>query len=290
MNSLLFWNCRGAKKVEAALYLKEVVKDYKVFFVGLLETKICSLDNNQILKILGSNWNFFMVPAGGLSGGLFILWRKDFAVFSVLEASSQLVVGKLEVIGKGSWIVASVYGSTDSQERKLLWDSLEKHCSVDLPLVIGGDFNCILSQDEKRGGRKFNMSQGSKDFQQFFINNDLHEVKALGQRFTWCNNKSGSARIFEKLDRCLINSLAMNALQVALVKHLSRIASNHCSILFEMFKSVEISKRDLRYEEVWASYHGATALVRKIWNKKSVGNPALILNWKFKKALRGLFF
>ncbi|KAI0524659.1 hypothetical protein KFK09_004037 [Dendrobium nobile] len=230
-----------------------------------------------------------MVPAGGLSGGLLILWRKDLAVFSVLETSSQLVVGKLEVIGKGSWIIASVYGSTDAQERKLLWENLEKHCSVDLPLVVGGDFNCILSQEEKRGGRKFSMSQGSKEFQQFLINSDLHEVKASGPRFTWCNSKSGSARIFEKLDRCLINSLALNTLQVALVKHLSRIASNHCSVLFEMFKPVEVIKRDIQYEEVWASYHGATALVRKIWNRKSIGNPASILNLKFKKALRGLF-
>ncbi|XP_020706100.1 uncharacterized protein LOC110116742 [Dendrobium catenatum] len=222
-----------------------------------------------------------MVPAGGLSGGLLILWRKDLAVFSVMEASSQLVVGKLEVLGKGSWIVASVYGSTDGQERKVLWEGLEKHCSADLPLVIGSDFNCILSQDEKRGGRKFIMTQGSKNFQQFLINNDLHEVKAVGPKFTWCNNKSGSARILEKLDRCLINSLAMNLLQVVLVKHLSRIASNHCPILFEMFKYVEFSKRDIRYEEVWASYHGVTALVRKIWNKKSIGDPAFILNWKF---------
>ncbi|KAI0502710.1 hypothetical protein KFK09_017667 [Dendrobium nobile] len=266
---------RGAKKVEAALYLKEVVKDYRVFFVGLLESKIISLDNNQILKLLGRNWNFFMVPASGLSEGLLMLWRKDLAFFSVLEASSQLVVGKFEVIGNGSWIVASVYGSTDSLERKLLWESLEKYCSVDLPMVVGGDFNCILSQDEKRGGRKFSMSQGSKDFQQFLINSDLHEVKASGPRFTWCNNKSGSARILEKLDRCLINSLALNTLQIALVKHLSRIASDHCLILFEMFKSVEIIKRDIRYEEVWASYHGAAALLEE--SEKGISAESLQL-------------
>ncbi|XP_028553343.1 uncharacterized protein LOC114580329 [Dendrobium catenatum] len=142
-------------------------------------------------------------------------WIEEFignkcCVGNIEEADSQERKLLWESLEKGSWIVASVYGSTDSQECKLLWESLEKHCSVDLPMVVGGDFNCILSQDEKRGGRKFSMSQGSKDFQQFLNNSDLLEVKAS-------------------------------------------------------------DPRDIRYEEVWASYHGATALVRKIWNRKSVG-------------------
>ncbi|KAI0510880.1 hypothetical protein KFK09_011490 [Dendrobium nobile] len=40
MSSLLFWNCRGAKKEEASHYLRCVIKDNGVFFVGLLETKL----------------------------------------------------------------------------------------------------------------------------------------------------------------------------------------------------------------------------------------------------------
>ncbi|KAL0903270.1 hypothetical protein M5K25_027637 [Dendrobium thyrsiflorum] len=35
---------RGVKKNEAFLYLKEFVKDFKIFFVGLVETKISALD------------------------------------------------------------------------------------------------------------------------------------------------------------------------------------------------------------------------------------------------------
>ncbi|XP_020681916.1 uncharacterized protein LOC110099172 [Dendrobium catenatum] len=189
----------------------------------------------------------------GLSGGLMVLWRKDLADFSVIETSSQMVVGNLKVSGKGSWVVASVYGSTDAQERKLLWDNLERLCSNDLPLVIGGDFNCVLSQEEKRGGKKFSLTQGSKDFNSFMINNDLHEVRSMGPKFTWCNNKSGSARILEKLDRCLINSSALNIIHLALIKHLPHIASDHCPILLDIFKPVEFVKKDIRYEEVWAS-------------------------------------
>ncbi|XP_020677067.1 uncharacterized protein LOC110095748 [Dendrobium catenatum] len=290
MTLLLFWNYRGAKKVEAALYLKEVIKDHRVFFVGLLEMKINSQDNSHLMKFLGTNWDSFVVPSVGLSGGLMVIWRNDLVAFSVIEASSQMILGKLEVHGKGSWIVASVYGSTNAHERKKLWIDIERHCSNDLPMVVGGHFNCVLSQTKKRRGKTFCLTKGSKDFNNFMIINDLHEVKSMGPRFTWCNNKTGNARILEKLDRCLINSSALNNIHLAIVKHLSCIALDHCPILLDIYKLMESSNRDIHYEETWASYHGATTLVKKIWLKNCLGYPPSALNLKLKRTLRGHFY
>ncbi|KAI0496491.1 hypothetical protein KFK09_022808 [Dendrobium nobile] len=283
MNSLVFWNCRRAKKVEAALYLKEVIKDHKVFFVGLMETKLNSLENYQIMKFLGNNWESFLVPSEGLSGGLMVLWRKDLASFSMVEVSTQMIVGKLEVFKKGIWKVATVYGSINAINKKLLWDSLEKHCLEDLPTVIGGDFNCVLCQDEKRGGKKIFLSQGAKDLKNFMINNDLHEVGAMGPKYTWCNNKSLGARILEKLDRCLINSTALNSIHIALVKHLSRIASDHCPVLLEIFKPMLVYSKEIWYEEVWATYHGAESIVQKSWYKYARNDPTSSLNVNSKE-------
>ncbi|XP_020689337.1 uncharacterized protein LOC110104524, partial [Dendrobium catenatum] len=207
----------GAKKVEAALYLKEVIKDHGVIFVGLLETRINNVENTQIMKLLGDNWKLFMVPAVGLSGGLLILWRCGLADFTVVRHSSQMVVGNLKMINKGEWKIASVYGSTDVQERKFLWEDLGRQCDVDAPLIIGGDFNSI-------------------------------------------------------------------------VKHLPRFASDHCPLVLELFKPVTSVRKDIRYEEIWATYYGATALVKKIWENKRSGSPADILSKKCKKSLRAPFF
>ncbi|KAI0492231.1 hypothetical protein KFK09_026500 [Dendrobium nobile] len=219
-----------------------------------------------------------------------VLWRKDLASFYVLEASSEMIVGKLDVSGKGSKMVASVYGSNDIQNRRTLWTDLEKHCSGNLPFVVGDDFNCIISQAKKRGGKKFLVNQGFKDFNNFIIRNDLHEIKSMGPRFTWCNNKKGGARILEKLDRCLINTIALDCIDIALVKHVSRVASDHCPILLEVFKPLEHTKSTIRYEEVWASYYGASALVKSVWKRNCKGDPATILNLKFKRTLKALFY
>ncbi|KAI0503980.1 hypothetical protein KFK09_014927 [Dendrobium nobile] len=195
----------------------------------------------------------------------------------------------LKVLGKGDWMIASVYGSMNMEERRKLLVDLEKHCSGNLPLVIGGDFNCVISQAEKRGGKRFVVSQGSKDFINFLIQNYLHEFKTMGPKFTWCNNKRGNARILEKLDRYLINSYALDMIHVAVVKHLSRVASDHCPLLLNVFKPVKFN-RIIRYEEVWASYFGATALVRNIWSRKCRGDPATALNVKFKRTLKALYY
>ncbi|KAI0513466.1 hypothetical protein KFK09_009488 [Dendrobium nobile] len=68
MNSIAFWNCRGAKKKEASLYLKEFVRDHGILFVGLVEPKICNFNKVDLERILGKDWDLYMVPSDGLSG------------------------------------------------------------------------------------------------------------------------------------------------------------------------------------------------------------------------------
>ncbi|XP_020689786.1 uncharacterized protein LOC110104856 [Dendrobium catenatum] len=175
-------------------------------------------------------------------------------------------------------------------ERKSLWEILEKVYADNKPSVIGGDFNCILSQEEKRGGKKFVFSQGAKDMKMFMSNNDFREVGFVGSKFTWCNNKEGGCRILKRLDRCLINSFAMNSIHLAVVKHLSHIALDHCPIVLEVFKSVESHYKSFDFEDVWATCHGAFAIVENTWKKGRGNDPAISLNLKFKRTLQVLFY
>ncbi|XP_020677405.1 uncharacterized protein LOC110096002 [Dendrobium catenatum] len=181
MDSIAFWNCGGAKKKEASLYMKEFINDYKVFFVGLVETKISSFDRIDFERIKGPNWDFFILPSEELSGGIMILWRIDIASFSVLKTLDYCMIGDLNVFNKGSWMIATVYGSKEVHKRRLLWDCIHEKSQRNIPAVIGGDFNCILSQEEKRGGRKFTFSQGSLEMFKFMNDNDYHDVGVVVQ-------------------------------------------------------------------------------------------------------------
>ncbi|KAI0488458.1 hypothetical protein KFK09_028290 [Dendrobium nobile] len=120
--------------------------------------------------------------------------------------------------------------------------------------------------------------------------NDLHVLGFVGPRLTWSNNKKGADRIMERLDRMMVNTISVNHNQHLVVKHLPRIASDHCPILLNTLDSSSKVNKSLKFEDVWASYPASYAMVEKAWNKKDSGTAAEILNYKMKISLKSLFF
>ncbi|XP_020697250.1 uncharacterized protein LOC110110211 [Dendrobium catenatum] len=192
-------NCRGAKKKGFSLP-QGGVKDHNVLFVGLLEAKMVSIKHKEVESFIGTGWDLSYVPSAGLSGGILMLWRSSLANFSMIESSSQFTIGDLDILNKGKWSIATIYGSKDVYNRRFLWDGLELPITNDLPMVIGGDFNCLLSKEDKKGGRIFSFSLGPKEMKSFMASNDLHELGFVGPRLTWSNNKKGADRIMDRLD------------------------------------------------------------------------------------------
>ncbi|KAL0928564.1 hypothetical protein M5K25_000458 [Dendrobium thyrsiflorum] len=47
-------------------------KKYDVFFVGIVETKISCIDRLEFNKFMGKDWDFFLFPSEGSSGGIMI--------------------------------------------------------------------------------------------------------------------------------------------------------------------------------------------------------------------------
>ncbi|KAI0522556.1 hypothetical protein KFK09_004936 [Dendrobium nobile] len=99
--------------------------------------------------------------------------------FLHLEGKSSIGI----IANKTSWIIATIYGSTDSGERKIPWNNLEKFKSSKSPMVMGGDFNCILSQDDKKGGKKFFLTQGAQDMLSFLRECNFHDTRFIGPKF-----------------------------------------------------------------------------------------------------------
>ncbi|KAL0910144.1 hypothetical protein M5K25_021087 [Dendrobium thyrsiflorum] len=250
---------RLAKELKSLGPIKKVTRGKKMDGSSkLVETKINAFDKVSMERVLGTDWEFFLVPSNGFSGGILILWRSDLATFTVLKDSEQCVIGELHVFNKGVWVIATVYGSKDV--------------------------------DDKRGGRKFSFSQGPKEMRDFMLGNDLHDIGFVGPRYTWCNNKTGGGCILERLDRCLLNSLAISCIQVAVVRHLARIASDHYPLVLKVFESSFKGRGMMRFEDVWLSYRGSAHIVSKVWKEDFSGDEMEILNKKCRKILKDLFF
>ncbi|XP_028556804.1 uncharacterized protein LOC114581224 [Dendrobium catenatum] len=290
MSSLLFWNCRGVRKKEAALYLKEVVRDQDIFFVGPMETNMTGIDRKDVDGLTGKDWQYFHFPVVGLSGGILVLWNKKVVTFVVKETSSQIIVGGLFIPNLGLWKVVTVYGRRCCKERESLWSQLGSCMENYIPSIICGDFNCVLNKEEKRGGKRFLFSKGPRDMKCFMMNFDFNYVGNIGPRFTWCNNKEGASQIWERLDRCILNSATLQKLPVAVTRHLARVASDHIPIAFKIDEKVCPKSKTIKFEDTSRSYPAAKSIVYHSWKKNDFGDEVMILQRKISRTLKALFF
>ncbi|XP_028555720.1 uncharacterized protein LOC114580933 [Dendrobium catenatum] len=124
----------------------------------------------------------------------------------------------------------------------------------------------------------------------FMMNLDFHDIGYIGPRFTWCNNKDGTSRIWERLDICLLNSSSIQKIPLAVIKHLARIASDHSPIVLKLDAEARFKSKIIRFEDTWRSYPACKGIVSHSWKKKDVGNENVVLQKKTNRTLKALFF
>ncbi|KAL0922898.1 hypothetical protein M5K25_006928 [Dendrobium thyrsiflorum] len=130
----------------------------------IVNIKLSIIDKREVNIIIGT------------LGGILILWKRYEVLFDFIENSSQLVFGNIQISNKGSWNVATVYDDKDLYVRRGLWDMLERLSSSNIPSIMGGDFNCILSKEDKRGIKRFIFSYGPQKIKTFMANNNFYKI------------------------------------------------------------------------------------------------------------------
>lgn len=80
--------------------------------------------------------------------------------------------------------ITCVAASTDVKERQRQWDFLKgKRQKQGSMWVMGGDFNDILNNDGKNGGRR-RQENNFYDFKSFMSDMEMEDIKYKGDTFT----------------------------------------------------------------------------------------------------------
>nr|XP_033511148.1 uncharacterized protein LOC117275894 [Nicotiana tomentosiformis] len=131
----------------------------------------------------------------------------------------------------GKYIMMTfVCAKCSSLERLELWDSLYYLASdMELPWLVGGDFNVLLNEKEKIGG----LPVYPPEYEDFAFCVNPYGLFDTGYKvipFTWWSGRPNAKCIFKRLDRILVNFPFQSIFLIIEVEHLIRIGSDHAPI------------------------------------------------------------
>lgn len=191
---------------------------------------------------LKSQWKWAAILAEGFFGGIITIWNHKLGYVTPL-VRSRFALHLVMTTGLNmNWIILAIYNSNSFQGQRRLWYELSGMNSLNLPWILMGDFNAVVSQEEHHGGAHYYYRRKALAFSDFIATNNLLDVNYVGSQYTWCNNQQGLARRWARLDRCLINPSWSNSFEACIVKHLPRFLSDHSPMLLSIIPRVANKK------------------------------------------------
>ncbi|CAN0870549.1 Putative ribonuclease H protein At1g65750 [Linum grandiflorum] len=272
MIKVLAWNCRGAGHENFVTAFKRYSTRNNPTVVIICEPRISGDRAVEVISRMGYD-EYVRVDAVGFRGGIWVLWRTHEVSLSLIASSSQFIHLEGKSNELGSFFLTAIYGNPSVSRRNELWDALRSiEGSMTSPWMLIGDFNALLSANEKQGGAVF-----SRRKHQPFINCvadcGLLDGKFKGPRFTW-----RWGHLQQRLDRCLFNSAWITKFPESHVLHLPRIKSDHRPIM--MITPVHRANRlprPFRFFAAWLGHPDFKEFVNRCWNSGDDLPPQLSL-------------
>ncbi|XP_020595616.1 uncharacterized protein LOC110035685 [Phalaenopsis equestris] len=164
-------------------------------------------------------------------------------------------------IGAQVEFASFIYASCLPRYQQELWHELMNlGKNIDSFWILGGDFNCITSPTEKRGGKTSLLSPIAK-FNNFISDASLFDLGFKGPKFTW---RRGT--LWERLDRLLDNSLWFQTFPFCTVTHLAMAGYDHRLILFSIQNTARPTNTPFRFQNMWTLHLDFIKEVGNNWN------------------------
>ncbi|PNX79596.1 endonuclease/exonuclease/phosphatase family protein, partial [Trifolium pratense] len=138
------------------------------------------------------------IDVEGCSGGLAVMWKESSSC-RVMNYSRNFINLLVEDQNKGDWRITCYYGYPERGRRRNAWQLLRDLCDMSqLPWCIIGDFNDLLSQEDKRGVHP-HPNWLCSGFRQAVNDCDLSDIEMAGYSFTWVKSRGTPHMIEERL-------------------------------------------------------------------------------------------
>ncbi|XP_042969115.1 uncharacterized protein LOC122301804 [Carya illinoinensis] len=253
-----------------------------------METKLLTKKFDAVKKKLGCV-GCFVVDARGNSGGLTLLWNQEVNLEVLNFTQHHISVLVMHDDGVRKWILTGFYGHPEVSKRSAVWSLLSSlKPAKEQGWCVIGDFNEIITQSEKVGGRERPEGQ-MEGFRQCLENCNLFDLgwKAMN---TWSNQHIDDTFTKKRLDRAVANPSWLEIFKERGVETLIARQSDHKPILLTLIENqpcIRNRKRLFRFEAKWSLDEEGGRVVEDAWERTLETKNLLIKVQRKLKACSG---
>ncbi|XP_027067676.1 uncharacterized protein [Coffea arabica] len=174
-----------------------------------------------------------------------LLWSNEIKVTKVIGTSFTIEAKIEDEEKKESWWFIGIYASCDYLIRRGQWEVIgRRKAGWGKKWIIIGEFNDIVSNEEKWGGRNRD-DRSFQDFRNLVDDNQLLDIGFEGKPWTWCNNWYGDGEVKERLDRGLCTLEWSQCFSEANCKHIESHASDHRTRWYQVSQKIKNCRVEL---------------------------------------------
>ncbi|CAM8971158.1 unnamed protein product [Rhodiola kirilowii] len=260
------WNCRGLGRPWTVRALVDAIRVFHPQVVCLMETKKGNDSWDRLKMKLGFR-NCFTVSCRGKSGGLAVLWADDVNL-SICNFSRWHV--DMVVTDNSPFRLTLFYGDPATTKRKFSWDLLRRlRGLMNLPWVVLGDFNEVLSNEEIKG-LKLRHNWQMNNFREALGDCGLSDLGFRGFPFTFSNRRVGEKEFRARLDRVTADVDWRRKFDRAVVSHVHLHASDHQLLVLDTQGWLFKKKGKLfRFEAMWLDHPAMEGLMNDFWGSNN---------------------
>ncbi|CAA7019014.1 unnamed protein product [Microthlaspi erraticum] len=244
--------------------LKELVKNHVPDVIFLIETNNKDEENNRLIPLTDYASRLFVPPTDTGGGGLALYWKQEIPIL-ILSSCKTYIDTSLNY--KGNLFFATfIYGEPDFSLRHLVWEELTNlGISRDKPWFLTGDFNEIIDNNEKSGGKQ-RTEASFGNFRDFLSQSDLFDLQHSGNFLSWRGTRH-THLVHCRLDRAMVNSMWLHIYPTSRCRYLNFEGSDHRPILSELQPEKKKKKSIFRYDRAMRHNPTISKLVKDTWNK-----------------------